>query len=59
MQIVYGLDKIASGNDGLSFDATAYLPIYDCFLKWLANIQNSNHLPQLEHKRSEGWHLSW
>ena len=57
MQIVYSLDKIASGNDELSFDAMAYLPVYDHFLKWLANIQNSNHLPQLECKHSEWWHL--
>ena len=59
MQIVYGLDKIASGKDKLSFDATAYLPVYDCFLKWLANIQNLNHLPWLEHKCSEWWQLGW
>ena len=53
MQIVYGFNKIVSGNKELSFDATAYLPVYDHLLKWLANIQNSSHLPQLEHKHSK------
>ena len=57
MQIVYGLNKIPSGNDELSFDATVYLPVHNHFLKWLTNIQNSNHLPQLERKRNEWWCL--
>ena len=57
MQIVYGFNKIVSGNKELSFDATAYLPVYDHLLKWLTNIQNSNHLPQLKPKCSEWWQL--